>query len=157
MSSMELTPEERQRIYEEEKARLEARREPQPPKKSVAPMVILGVVAFFVIILIAGSLAEKTETTSTPSPLPSTSGVRTVRGTYWCGESFDDAVQIGMAVHDGDTAALAGMLSRGNAFQVEGGTRVVTGGGNDMGISFAHIESGFQAGRGCYISTRALQ
>jgi beta-lactamase regulating signal transducer with metallopeptidase domain len=64
---MELTPEERQRIYEEEKARLEARREPQPPKKSVAPMVILGVVAFFVIILIAGSLAEKTETTSTPS------------------------------------------------------------------------------------------
>ena len=79
---MELTPEERHRIYEEEKARLEARQEPQPTKRSVAPMVILGVVAFFVIILIAGSMAEKAQTTSTPSPSSETSGVRTVRGTY---------------------------------------------------------------------------
>jgi hypothetical protein len=154
---MELTPEERRRIYEEEKVRLEARQEPPAPKRSVAPVVILGVLALLVIIRIVGS-AEKTEgPTSTPSPSSSTSGERTVRGTYWCGVSFDDAGQIGIAVHDGDTAAIAGMLSRGKAFQVEGGTRVVAGGGNDKGISLVHIESGFQAGRDCYISTRALQ
>lgn len=57
----------------------------------------------------------------------------------------------------GDRAAIAGMLARGKAFQVERGVRVVTGGEIDMGISLAHIESGFQAGRKCYISTNALE
>jgi hypothetical protein len=33
----------------------------------------------------------------------------------------------------------------------------VAAGGDSMGISSAHIESGVQAGRDCYISTRALQ
>ena len=71
--------------------------------------------------------------------------------------SLDDAGQVGIAVHDGDTAALAGLLARGRAFQVESGTRVVAAGGDSMGISSPHIESGVQAGRDCYISTRALQ
>jgi len=80
-----------------------------------------------------------------------------LRGTYWCGESFDDAGEIGTAVSRGDTAALAGLLARGSAFQVEGGTRVISGGEIDMGISLVHIASGFQSGRKCYISTRALE
>jgi hypothetical protein len=86
----------------------------------------------------------------------STRGTRSLRGTYWCGESFDDAALIGIAVSRGDTAAIAGLLERGKAFQVEGGTRVTSGGEIDMGISLVHIESGYQVGRKCYISTNAL-
>jgi hypothetical protein len=48
------------------------------------------------------------------------------------------------------------MLTRGRAFQVEKGT-LVTGGEVGMGISLAHVESGFQTGQKCYISTNALE
>lgn len=91
-----------------------------------------------------------------PKPEPA-SGSMTVRATYWCGQSFNDAGEVQLAVARGDSQALAGLLSRGNAFQVEGGTRVISGGEIEMGISLVHVESGFQAGRKCYISTRALE
>jgi hypothetical protein len=154
---MELTPEERQRIYEEEKARLEAREKLRPPKTSVAAWVVLCIFVLFVITLVIGFLAEQPHTTSTPSPSSSTSGVRTLRGRYWCAESLDDAGQIGIAVTRGDTAAIAGMLARGKAFEVEKGTRVMSGGEIDMGISLTHVLSGYQVGRECYIPTRALE
>jgi hypothetical protein len=48
------------------------------------------------------------------------------------------------------------MLTRGRAFQVEKGT-LVTGGEVGMGISLAHVESGFQTGQKYYISTNALE
>jgi hypothetical protein len=80
----------------------------------------------------------------------------TVRGTFWCANNFDDAGEIGIAVTRGDTAAVQGMLTRGRAFQVEKGT-LVTGGEVGMGISLAHVESGFQTGQKCYISTNALE
>jgi hypothetical protein len=86
----------------------------------------------------------------------SADGVMTLRATYWCGVTFDDAGMIGVAVYHKDTMALAGLLGRGKAFQVEQGTRIVTG-GSDMGISLGFIQSGFQAGRKCYISTNALE
>jgi hypothetical protein len=91
------------------------------------------------------------------SPKKTAPGQKTVRAAYWCGVSFDDAGMVGVAVSRGDTAALAGLLARGNAFQVEAGTRVISGGEIDMGISLVHIDSGFQAGRKCYISTNALR
>jgi hypothetical protein len=154
---MELTPEERQRIYEEERVQREACQELQPPKRGATGKVILGIIVFLVITVLTGCSSEEHHTTSNSSPSSSKSGVRTVRGTYWCAENFDDAGQIGIAVTRGDTAAIAGMLARGKAFQVEEGTLVVTGGEIDMGISRVHIESGFQAGRDCYISTNALK
>ena len=80
-------------------------------------------------------------------PKKTAPGQKTVRGTYWCGVSFDDAGMVGVAVSRGDTAALAGLLARGNAYQVEAGTRVISGGEIEMGISLVHIDSGFQAGR----------
>jgi hypothetical protein len=49
------------------------------------------------------------------------------------------------------------MIARGSAFQVEGGTRVVSGGEVDMGISLMHVDSGYHAGEKCYISTNALE
>ena len=84
------------------------------------------------------------------------SAERRVRGTFWCANNFDDAGEIGIAVTRGDTAAVQGMLTRGRAFQVEKGT-LVTGGEVGMGISLAHVESGFQTGQKCYISTNALE
>ena len=128
-------------------------------------MVIIGIVAFSVIILIVrGNLVEQPRTFQVEggtqlatSPSSSASGLRTLRATYWCAESFDDAGQIAIAVSRSDTAAIAGMLARGNAFQVERGTQVVTGGETDMGLSLVHIESGFQAGRKCYLPTNALR
>jgi hypothetical protein len=75
---MELTPEERQRIYQEEKARLEVRQELQPPKKSDAWKIILGIVLFLVIIALIGNLSEQVGTGSKP-----TSADGSVKVTYY--------------------------------------------------------------------------
>ena len=84
------------------------------------------------------------------------SAERRVRGIFWCADNFDDAGEIGIAVTRGDTAAVAGMLARGKAFQVEEGT-LMTGGEVDRGISLVHVDSGFHAGQKCYRSTNALE
>ena len=53
-------------------------------------------------------------------------------------------------------AALAGLLARDRAFQVEEGTRVDAIVDADMGIVASRISSGFHVGEACYISRRAL-
>jgi hypothetical protein len=115
---------------------------PAPPRRATVPKT---------------AAQKDTEKTWDYGEKKKTSGLMTVRGTYWCGRSFDDAGMIGVAVSRGDTAALAGLIARGNAFQVEGGTRVISGGEVEMGISLVHVESGFQAGQKCYIATNALR
>ena len=123
-------------------------------------IVTLGSLAVLVlvVVLIALSSLDKSDT-SQPSTVRSSSesGPKTLRATYWCGESFDDAGQIGLSVSRGDTTAIAGMIARGVAFQVEKDTEVTGGAKSDMGISLVHIDSGFQAGRKCYIATNALK
>jgi hypothetical protein len=135
-----------------------------PEERYSAGTIVFGIVGFYVIIILVNMGEHLLETRQASSELPpdsinegSQSGTKTVRGRYWCTESFDDAGQIGAAVTRGDSAAIAGMLARGKAFQVESGTRVVTGSETGMGISLVHIESGFQAGRKCYISTNTLK
>ena len=145
-----------------------------PQKTSARAWVVRGGFVLFVLSILSLLIVIFRFHPPTPTPAPraaavrndtdkvwnygpkKTSGAMTLRGTYWCGETFDDAARIGIAVNRSDTAALAGLLARGNAFQVEKGTRVVSGGIVDMGISLVIINSGFQSGRKCYISTNAL-
>jgi hypothetical protein len=112
----ELTPEERHRIYEEEKVRLEARKKLEPAKSHTAAKVALLIALLFILTLIIGSQSEHFATTAT-APSRSTSGTKSLRGTYWCGESFDDAGQTGIAVFRGDTAALAACWRVGEPFR----------------------------------------
>lgn len=61
----ELTPEERQKIYAEEKARLEIRQEIQGKKRgigSVLGFVALAILALLVLLFVAGSTLEDTRT-----------------------------------------------------------------------------------------------
>lgn len=60
----DLTPEERERIYLEEKARLEARSELQAKKGgcgNIALVVILCIVGLFVVVMIIGNMEEQRE------------------------------------------------------------------------------------------------
>jgi hypothetical protein len=114
---------------------------------------VLVLFLLFVIVVLFSVLHDQ----ESAKPQASRSATRTLRGTYWCGNTFDEAGYIGIAVSHGDKEALAGLLARGDAFQVEGGTTVSAGLEIDAGISSVTIESGSQIGRTCYISTRALQ
>jgi len=63
----ELTPEERQKIYLEEKARLEVRRELEGQKTSPAKVIgyaILGVLGLLVVLFIIGSAMEQSSDTA---------------------------------------------------------------------------------------------
>jgi hypothetical protein len=63
----ELTPEERQKIYLEEKARLEVRRELEGQKTSAGKIigyVILGVLGLLVVLFIIGSAMEQSSDTA---------------------------------------------------------------------------------------------
>jgi hypothetical protein len=63
MASMELTPEERQRIYEEEKARLEARQEVPPANTGITGKVAIGIVLFLVVMIVLIVQLSKVDTT----------------------------------------------------------------------------------------------
>jgi hypothetical protein len=66
---MELSPEERQGIYLEEKARLEVKQqvEKQTKKTSVGPKIILGLFGFLVLLFVVGSTIHDSGTTSRTS------------------------------------------------------------------------------------------
>ncbi len=87
--SESLSPEERQRIYEEEKARIEARRQlegsvppPSPPPKKGHPFLVgcVVIVGALVVLSIIGSLSHQSSTTTYPSG--SSSGSYTSSGGY---------------------------------------------------------------------------
>ena len=65
---MELTPEERQRIYLEEKARLEAHEQPDAERTqtgagSILGQMALGIIALLIVLWIIGSAMEQNEDT----------------------------------------------------------------------------------------------
>jgi hypothetical protein len=60
-----LTPEERQRIYLEEKARLEIRHELEGKKTSAGKVIgyiVLSIIGLFVVLLVIGSMMEESDT-----------------------------------------------------------------------------------------------
>lgn len=112
----------------------------------IVVLVSVGIVVFFIAV------------SATERPIPhSAPGARRIAETYWCGVEMDDAVEVGMAVKRGDTAAIAGLISRGKAYQVEAGTEVSQGIEIDFGISAVVVDSGYHVGRRCYIPTRAIR
>ena len=132
---------------------------PPPKRETLSLATILGFCGLGVLVLGLVAIINAASGTSSPSPAKAAEESRdkTIRATFWCGVDFDDAGHIATAVSRGDTAAIAGLLARGRAFQVEEGTRVHDAGWPDMGISTVYIESGSQVGRNCYISTNALR
>jgi hypothetical protein len=117
---MELTPEERERIYLEEKARMEAREQlqylhPQKIKKPWSAGKLIGIaliggaaLAIIVLFVVASVVSSPV---STPDR-----GQKGLRVTYWCANTFEDAAQL--ASSHGDVAAIEGMVSREKAFLV---------------------------------------
>jgi hypothetical protein len=158
---MELTPDERRLIYEEEKARLEAQGVIGSAKKRIVTAIFGGCGILLVVIAAISAVDPFTHSgTSGPSQVPtqssSSNGERTVRGAYWCADSYEGAMWIAVAVRDNDAQALRGLIVRGKAFEVEKGTRMI-GAGSTGGVFTGVIESGAHIGRKCYFSTNALE
>ena len=110
---IEPTPEERERIYLEEKTRMEARQElqstPPPKRETLSLATIIGFCGLGVLVLGLVAIINAAIGTS-PSPArAAATGDRTIRATYWCGVDFDDAGQIGVAVSRGDTVRIPTM------------------------------------------------
>lgn len=81
---MELSPEERRRIYLQEKARLEVQRELQAQNKKTAAgtgvgRIVVGLFGFLVLLFIIGSAMGNSENTSSPQPEASLSKTRGTR------------------------------------------------------------------------------
>jgi hypothetical protein len=119
-------------------------------------LVPIAVCAILVALFIAVTPPDSTSATSS-TQTATMHGPKSLRAPFWCGNTFDDAGQIGIAVSRKDVAAIAGLMAREHAFEIDEGTRVVSGGEIGYGISRVHVESGFQAGRECYLPTNALQ
>src|SRR6266536_1732044 len=99
---MELTPEERRRIYEEEKARLEPRQEahdPQPPQKGIGRWLILGFVVVFVILPLISYLGGSSSSSPRSSPSASRSGAGSVRDREEAQKEADKVHQQELADH----------------------------------------------------------
>jgi hypothetical protein len=78
---MELSPEERQKIYLEEKARLEVRHELQAQTKktstgTVIGLSILGLLGFVVLIVVIGSVAENSNQGTSTGISPPTRAIQ---------------------------------------------------------------------------------
>ena len=168
---MELTPEERQRIYLEEKARLEAQREapgkaaaqikPEANTRRIVGRVGLGIVGLlvFAVIVWYGEEQSKSQapviSTEQSAPAASTArssaGETTIRLTCYCALSYDDVFPVLEAYAHNDAEALYGLLSRGKAIELKEGTRVYAGSPDRGGAVRVSIESGFHSGESCYV------
>lgn len=81
---MDLTPEERQRIYFEEKARLEARQTLEAENKktgcgSTIGIVLLSVVALLVVLTIIGAMMEQSDSAKFNALTPEQKHAKTVQ------------------------------------------------------------------------------
>ena len=81
---MELTPEERQQIYLEEKSRLEAHDQPDAESKqtgagSILGRIALGIIALLVVLWIIGNAMEQNEDTRFNALSPEQQHAETVR------------------------------------------------------------------------------
>jgi hypothetical protein len=139
---MDLTPEERERIYQEEKARVEAREalELQARRKKVAQdkqrqqrttlgclLSTLVVVAAFILLSKSGSQPNS----SGPPPPPAMKEGQTGRIDAQGGQSVIAAIrkeifdQVAHAQRVNDRMGMAKIVLAGGAFLVDGGTRVL--------------------------------
>jgi hypothetical protein len=148
---MELTPEERARIYAEEKARLEIRRGLEKKKTgmgSILAVIALSIILVFSVLWVIGLGLEGTS--------KETSASEVLSGPALCAASISDIAAVLSAYKDHDLDAMAGLLRRGKALQLKAGTKlhVLT---HDQGMASVLIESGGNSGESCWIYGALLQ
>ena len=101
---MELTPEERQRIYEEEKARMEIQQELQEQNKgtgrgSLLGYVFLGIFALCFILVVIGSMAERADSQRFDALSPEQKRAQTLRNCAsleadWAFKTYSELTQL---------------------------------------------------------------
>jgi hypothetical protein len=138
----ELSPEERHKIFLEEKARLEIRQELEGPKKSVGVIVgyvCLAVLGIIFVAAMAGKIMNLVDASnaaqrrapdhasgqSSEASGQSSVAITTVRSSWYCSPgSEDSAVQLNLAIARKDMLAAAGHVSRNGAFELGTGTAI---------------------------------
>jgi hypothetical protein len=126
---MELTPEERRRVYEEEKARLEAGQKlPQVPqqKKGITGNVILiiGVLLAFVVIARIGRTPSDSNESSSHTFTLSIGDTGTITSPSMMADTVEDW-GTGVKAHTAhDDMGVTELIVQGRAFSVETGTSV---------------------------------
>jgi hypothetical protein len=78
-----------------------------------------------------------------------------VRETDWCAPTLADAKCVRIAVKNGDTQGLLGLMAGKKAFPVDGGTRLDVW-ANLFAMAYATIESGPQISKPCFIPMSRL-
>jgi hypothetical protein len=162
MDNESLSPEERHKIFLEEKARLEIRQELEGPKTGAGKIigfVFLGLLGLVVVLAIAGKLTNVVdESGGAQSRLAghgseqSSDAIKVVRSAWYCSPgSEDNAAQLNLAIARKDMEAAAGHVSRNGAFQLETGTslRVVTQGASSLVL--VRVTSGLHDGEQCWL------
>jgi hypothetical protein len=151
MIPMDLSPEDRQRIYLEEKARFEAQEslkaEAKTNKYAGCGMPVLAILLGVVVLVIFASLF---------GPGSEPRKTYTVAIDWYCGDQ-GSAATAAVAADAGDKAGIAGLVARGKLLPVKAGTRVSSGGLQDSGLTFVAVESGVSIGESCWVPTRLLR
>ena len=125
-------------------------RRSQPAKTSAGAKVVLVLILAFMAMLVLGSCL------SDHPGAGSASATATARITCYGATSLDDVAPVLEAYVHSDVAALAGLLARGKAIELEQGTRVTVVGARDAGVTPVLIDSGFHAGQRCYVWDKFL-
>lgn len=156
---MELTPEERNRIYLEEKARLDvlqaqkvqARNKTRTRTSRWSDLLMVGfaiLLAVLVMLVINAYKSHNGTLSSASAPSASTTG--NTKLTCYCATSYDSVVPLFRAYASSDASALYGLISRAKAIQLNEGTRVHVL-DSDNGVAAVLVESGFHSGERCWI------
>ena len=158
--NMELSPEERQRIYAEEKARLEAQQILKAEKKPGCSKRVLGCFALAIgavlVFAIIGSLlpdkpkAPASQQAATVGP-PSPSEVTVkLSSPLFCSKSILDIGTLARVRAAGDIAGAIGLVARDKALLLEAGTTVHVVNHNSERASL-YVRSGGLVGEDCWI------
>lgn len=165
----ELSPEERHKIFLEEKARLEIRQELEGPKKSVGIIigyVVLGVLGLIFLVAMAGKLMDLVDASnaaqrraadhargeSSEASGQPTAAITTVRSSWYCSPgSEDNAVKLNLAIARKDMLAAAGHVSRNGAYQLETGTAIDVVREGASSLVLVRVTSGLHDGEECWL------
>ncbi len=170
MNNDSLSPDERHKIFLEEKARLEIRQELEGPKTSVGIIigyVVLGVLGLIFLVAMAGKLMNLVDASnaaqrraadhargesSEASGGQSSAANTTVRSSWYCSPgSEDNAVQLNLAIARKDMLAAAGHVSRNGAYQLETGTAIDVVREGASSLVLVRVTSGLHDGEECWL------
>ena len=154
---MDLTPEERQRIYLEEKARLETRQKIEGEKTGAGK--VLGIIALstfgaLAVLMIAVPALEHSD----PPAAPGSSAERTLSLDWQCIPGSEDAaVQFNLAMAHKDLAAAAGHATRDGALSLDAGTKLNFVLQGESSLSLVRVTSGLHDGEKCWLPSNLVR